>query len=116
MARRWAAGGAAGADEAAEDLSAFGAPPEIRERCEANDPSEEIIGVLPEGMDAAMLFMALATQWTFAGMDGQPTGLVYASIEPTARMGGIALTPAVFAGLRIMEAAAIAAWRERRAE
>lgn len=57
------------------------------------------------------LFAALGTQWRVGA-----TGLDYAAIAPTARLMGIKLTPARFAGLRVMEAAtleAMAAERER---
>lgn len=114
MARRWASGGETGADETAEDLAAFGAPPEIRDRCEASEPPIETVGVLPEGMDAARLFLALSTQWRFAGMDGVPTGIDYGAVEPTARLAGIEATPALFDLVRTMEAEALAARRERR--
>lgn len=69
--------------------------------------------ILPEGADALKLFLALGTQWRFAGMDGQPVGLDYAAVEPAAKAIGVELTPERFADLRAMEAAALAAYRSR---
>lgn len=89
----------------------MGAPEEIRERCEAPE-SHQVLAVLPEAVDTIRLFLALGTQWRFAGMDGKPTGLIYGSVEPVARMAGIELTEQRFEGLRIMEAEALSAVRE----
>lgn len=66
---------------------------------------------------AAVLFLALETQWRTGGMAAAFTGLDYAAIEPTARLAGIALDPRLFLDLRTMEHEALKAFAERaRAE
>lgn len=62
---------------------------------------------------AVGLFLALDTQWQFAGMGGMRTGLNYTAIEPTARLRGIELTPGVMADLQIMEQEALRIFAER---
>lgn len=69
---------------------------------------------MPEAWDTLRLFMALGTQWRFAGMDGQPMGIDYAAIAPTAAGLGIETTAERFEDLRVMESVALAAWREKR--
>jgi hypothetical protein len=56
---------------------------------------------------AAVLFLALGTQWRSAGQAGILTGLDYAAIEPAARMLGLGLVPQTFLDLRHMEAVAL---------
>lgn len=56
--------------------------------------------------------MTLASQWRMHPMAGR-TGLDYAAIAPTAAMLGLAMTPALFADLRVMESAAMAVWAAR---
>jgi hypothetical protein len=62
---------------------------------------------------AATLFLAMGSQWRWAGM-GERVGLDYAAIEPTARLAGVELDAQVFAGLRVMEAEALSVWARRR--
>lgn len=69
---------------------------------------------MPEAWDTLRLFCALGTQWRFAGMDGQPTGIDYAAVPPTAAALGIEMTAERFGDLRAMENAALAALREKR--
>lgn len=57
---------------------------------------------------ALTLFLACATQWRFAGSVALPTGLDHAGVAATAAMMGMAMTPALFAKIRIMEDAALA--------
>ena len=61
-----------------------------------------------ENWPAVTLFLAAATQWHFAGMGGTPTGLDYPGIEAAARMTGAEMSPELFAGIRVMERAALA--------
>ncbi|MBF0165192.1 MAG: DUF1799 domain-containing protein [Magnetococcales bacterium] len=89
----------------ASDAAALGVRIDVRER---------EFAVWQENADPARLFFACATQWRLAGMDGIPTGLDYAGVEAAARMSGVALTPELFAGVRIMESAAMDAWAEKR--
>ncbi|ACF01849.1 hypothetical protein Rpal_3347 [Rhodopseudomonas palustris TIE-1] len=85
-------------------------------------------GVWPEHADTVRAFLAVASQWRttaiggggFATMGGgaaAPLRLVYVSLDYTAVRAGldaeqIAITPALWRGLRIMEAAACAALNE----
>jgi hypothetical protein len=65
------------------------------------------------GFEAAGLFLALSTQWRTAGLAGALTGLDYGAIRPTADLLGLALTPAHFTDLRLIEAGALKASAER---
>lgn len=53
------------------------------------------------------LFAALATQWDRHAMTGMRTGIRYAEVRPTAENMDIAMTPAIFADIRMMEQAAL---------
>jgi len=67
--------------------------------------------------DAVGLFMALATQWRWAGAGlagAFRLGLDYNAVEPTARMLRVELTPTVFNDLRVMETEALSVWSKRR--
>ena len=64
---------------------------------------------MEENWAAVRLFVACATQWRFAGMNGVRTGLDYAGVEAAARMAGIEVTGDLFDRLRIMERTALAA-------
>lgn len=76
--------------------------------------------VYGENVVACRLFLAMQTQWrvvalsTMAAARTLRTGLDYATLEPTARLSGLAPTPDDFDRLRIMEAEAIAAFGEQR--
>lgn len=60
-----------------------------------------------------MLFLALGTQWRWAGM-GERVGLDYSAIAPAAALAGVEPDATVFAQLRLMEAEALDALAERR--
>jgi hypothetical protein len=111
-ARRWAAGdggGQAGNDEVASDLQALGIEG-AEEWLEEQEP--EPFAVLPENAQSVELFLLSSTQWRFA--EGLPVSLDYPGVEAAARLAGIAMTPELFADIRIMERAAVEAMRERR--
>lgn len=61
------------------------------------------------------LFLAMGTQWTWAGM-GERVGLDYGKIKDTAELHGIELEPRqpLMARLHIMEQEALAVWAEQR--
>lgn len=71
-----------------EAMQAFDAPQEeiaqvrarIAERERAAPSPDECFGVYAENWPAVSAFLALRTQWVHAGMDGQRTGLNYASV------------------------------------
>ena len=80
----------------------------------AQDAEPEALPVLPANADALTLFLALETQWRFAGLDGAPVGFDYQAIEPTARLAGLETTPGLFNKLRVMERAALKEAAEKR--
>lgn len=65
--------------------------------------------MLPENREAVTLFLSCETQWRRAGLAGVPTGLDYAGVTAAAKFMKIEPTPALFAKLRVIEAAAIEA-------
>lgn len=70
--------------------------------------------VWPCNLQTVTTFMGLATQWRSAPMGGV-TGMDYSAITPTVLRGlGVAWRewPEVFAGLRVMESAALEAFSE----
>jgi hypothetical protein len=107
VARAWASPGTG--DGAAEDDDPN------RDAIEAHlaqraGPRDDDIDIHPDEQDSVALFFALASQWRWHPMAGARTGLDYAAVAATATMAGIAMTPARFADLRIMEGAALAVW------
>lgn len=65
-------------------------------------------------MPAALLFLALSTQWRLAGMSGVRVGIDYSAVEPTARLIGVALDREVFLDLRAMELEALQTLTDQR--
>lgn len=71
-----------------EAMQAFGAPQEeidqVRKRIAEGDraaPSpDECFPVHADNLQTVSAFLALRTQWQYAGMDGQRTGLNYAGV------------------------------------
>lgn len=63
---------------------------------------------------AAVLFLAMDSQWRFAGF-GERTGLDYGALETVARLAKIDLEPTdeLLADLRVMEYAALKVFRQR---
>lgn len=77
--------------------------------------------VFAENVLAVRLFMALSTQWRMTSLSTMSsaqliqTGLDYQVVETTARLSGLGeIAPDDFHRLQIMEAEALAAWREDR--
>ena len=91
-------------------MRVFGAPAEIVVAAAARQEFE----VMAENWPAVEAFAALSTQWRRAGMDGTPVGLDYVAVEPTLKLIGRELTPALFGELRLMESAALEAMARRR--
>lgn len=78
--------------------------------------------VFGENALAVRLFMALATQWRISSLSTMSaarlvqTGLDYGVIRETAALTGLReIGPSDFRRLQVMEAEALAAWREERA-
>lgn len=103
----------------ARDLAGFGATPEDVERWKAAT-EEQPFAVLPECWPAVELFMLSMTQWRAAGMNGALFGLDYAGVQAAWELSALSSQlsaeerAAVFADLRVMEAAAVAFFAERR--
>lgn len=111
VARAWATGRGGGerSDDGATAAAADAlAAIEARRRGAArpSDPVE----LDPADGGLVDLFQSLGSQWRTAGMTGVRIGLDYAAVPPVAAMMGIAVTPELFQDLRVMEAAALAAW------
>lgn len=99
----------------------MGAPPEVVAQIRAEARAERPDAGLPimaENGPSVRLFLALATQWNQEPLSTMTrailvrTGLKYEAVEPTARMMGLTMGEHDFARLRLMEAEALAAWRE----
>jgi len=109
VASNWASGRGGGpARDAATDAAAAEiAKIEARRGGRAVDDVPEIG---PDEADAVALFFALASQWRVHPTAGRRLGLDYAAVPATAAMLGLTMTSGLFADLRIMEAAALAAF------
>lgn len=75
---------------------------------------DRAIEVWPENETTVEVFIAMGTQWNI-GMNGA-TGLRYEALPPVLRLIGVPRGEqgAVFAGLRVMERAALEAMRDGR--
>lgn len=74
------------------------------------DMPDDSIPVWPENMRTVDVFVAMSTQWNVAGMGGM-VGLRYEALPAVMRLVGVppAERADVFAGLRVMERAALGA-------
>lgn len=104
-----------------EAMEAMGAPPEdveaVRAQVLAEAPPEEpeAFGVYADNLRAVSAFLAVSTQWVYAGMVGQRVGFNYsavwdwlkAHIKPRRRR-------ALFNDLQVMEKAVLLADQEQR--
>lgn len=63
---------------------------------------------------AALLFIAMDSQWRFAGF-GERTGLDYGALDTVARLAKVEMEPTdeLLADLRVMEHAALKVFRKR---
>ena len=82
-------------------------PEYMRTRLEGSADRPGEIELRPDEAVPFALFTALGTQWNRHPMTGERLGLNYGVIPETASMMGVAMTPAVFADLQIMEGAAL---------
>lgn len=73
------------------------------------------LAVLPSNVAIVRLFLAVQTQWVYAGHLGFPVALDYRAIEAVMNMLRVAARkrPRLLHGLRIMEAAALPVWQAR---
>jgi len=108
VARRLAIGDVGGRPDP-DALAAFGLPQDFER------PSDDL-EVWPENEPAVRVFITMSTQWSTAGMGGQPVGLRY-EVLPTV-MRYCAIPPAerasTFAAVRIMERSALEAMQNGR--
>lgn len=91
----------------------MGAPPELIAERRAAAERPQGLPVMAENRPAVRLFMAVGTQWRFAGF-GRPTGLDYAAVEATARGHDMAWNNDLIWRIRVMEREALASLRESR--
>jgi len=110
-ARHWARGPAGDPDHVAAQLARAGAPIEAIEAARAEEARARDFEIYEENVEVVDVFTALGTQWRVAaGFAGAiAIGLDYAAIPPTLALMGIPPErhSEVFAGLRLMEAAAL---------
>lgn len=78
-------------------------------------------GVWAENVDVVTAFLAASTQWRTASIGGgfAPSRIMYLGLDYAAarigiEMAGIAVTPSLWNGLRVMEAEACSALNEAR--
>lgn len=113
VAHRWASG--RGGSEAADDAVTQGAAAAIaaiEARRAGRRPASDELEIGPDETDAVTLFFSLGSQWTVHAMTGVRLGLDYGRIPATAEMMRIAMTPALFDDIGVMERAALAAWAQ----
>ena len=99
--------GGGGADEAGEDLAAWGASGDLRQR--VAERNKERVRIWPENWETVRLFLSLDTQWRYH--QGVPLGLDYPAVEAVLRLSGVEDARQVFEGLQTMERAALAVFR-----
>lgn len=90
-------------DETADDLAAFGAPPEITE---SHANNSDLFEVWPENVETVSVFLRLQTQWVLGGMGGF-IGLNYQSVAAVLDLLEIEKKAEVFEGVQVMERTAL---------
>ena len=73
----------------------------------------ETCEVWPENWPTLLLFLAVSSQWRYAGM-GQAVGLDYTAVDVTIRYRQMEVTPQMFEDLQAMERGALQAWAKAR--
>lgn len=91
------------------DLAAFGlqAPAGL-------GPHE--VEIWPENLETVEVFFACQTQWETSPMFGQAQGLRYAAVAAAIDLMGISDRSGVFAGIRLMERAALTEFNNKAAD
>jgi len=74
--------------------------------------------ILPCNAEIVRVFLSCQTQWCYAGQSAAPVSLDYGRVEAVLRMLAIKKKrrPAIFQGLRIMEAAALKVLQEQHSQ
>lgn len=100
----------------AAQAAALGLPPEVAAGllASARAAVPATIEVMPENWDAMRIFLAMGTQWRRAGWVGVATGLDYAALPVVSAALDVPAGGDLFARLRILEGAALAAMAEAR--
>lgn len=91
-------------------MAAFGLSPEA---LPDEEEEETDYRVLPENWETVQVFIRCATQWRYAGMAGQPTGLDYSAVESVMRMRAVDDQSDALDRLRIMEGEVLRVLREK---
>lgn len=102
-------------EDARRQAEGLGLPPEMAAALVNTAPPEPdpVFGVWPENWDVLRVFLAMATQWRFAGMAGVPSGLDYAALPSVLRFLRLRPDEALFERLRVMEAEALEVFADR---
>jgi len=93
----------------AQQMAGLGLPDAMAAALAARQKPEppEDFGIWPENWPAFRVFLAMATQWRYAGMSGVPTGLDYAALPMVLRSLRLKPGADMLDRLRIMEAEAL---------
>lgn len=95
-------------------MAAFGAPPELVEDLRPKDQRAAVFEVHEDNWPVVEVFIAMETQWRLD--EGRPLGMDYTALPVVCGFLRRAKTPELFAGLRIMEGAALTALAELRSK
>lgn len=119
-ARHWARGPAGDPDHVAAQLAEAGAPIEAIDAARAQEARERDFEVFEENVEVVDVFTALGTQWRVATGMGAAAylGLEYQAVPPVLELMGVPpeRRADTFAGLRLMEAAALPVRNAREGE
>jgi hypothetical protein len=109
-----------------QDLRVLGMPETEVLKAEAEAKArwrldDDAFAIHPDNVLAVKVFFSMATQWRQASLTTSTrsmlvrTGLDYGALDDTARRAGLPpLEPHDFSRLQLLEAEALAAWREER--
>ena len=117
LARSWAGGRSSTKEESQweAECAAFGIETDALDWSDGRDHANAQIW--PDMIESVALFFNSSTQgrWASAGMAGAwRVGLDYVSLEATARLSGLSMTPAIFNDIRTLEQEALAVWNRKR--
>lgn len=100
-------GGAESRRQIEEQLDAWDVPEEQRAKyLQASDIEAEPFEVYASNVKALDLFLATATQWRTAGMNGAHLGLDYVALDVVARAKGVKLDHDLLWSVQVLEGAA----------
>lgn len=97
-----------------QELETWGAPEEMIEEAQENKEAEtDLFPVHPENWPTVELFMQVQTQWRVGAMGGI-LGLDYVAIDVFVKYLRLEVSPDTFAGLQVMERAAVPLLNKKR--